>query len=64
MSIRLWLLVADCWMCGTSIELTEEQERVRESAFGGAEKGSHEAMRRRPLQQSLSRIACSVAGPD
>ena len=28
MSIRLWLLVADCWMCGTSIELTEEQERV------------------------------------
>lgn len=28
MSIRLWLMVADCWMCGTSIELTEEQERA------------------------------------
>lgn len=28
MSIRLWLMVADCWRCGTSIELTEEQERV------------------------------------
>ncbi|HJS06030.1 MAG TPA: prenyltransferase/squalene oxidase repeat-containing protein [Pirellulales bacterium] len=28
MSIRLWLLMADCWMCGTSIELTEEQERA------------------------------------
>ena len=27
MSIRLWLLVADCWRCGTSLELTEEQER-------------------------------------
>jgi len=27
MSIRLWLLVADCWQCGTSIELSEEQER-------------------------------------
>lgn len=27
MSIRLWLMVADCWRCGTSIELTEEQER-------------------------------------
>lgn len=27
MSIRLWLAVADCWRCGTSIELTEEQER-------------------------------------
>jgi hypothetical protein len=28
MSIRLWLLVADCWRCGASIELTAEQERV------------------------------------
>jgi hypothetical protein len=27
MSVRLWLMVADCWRCGTSIELTEEQER-------------------------------------
>ncbi len=27
MSIRLWLMVADCWQCGTSIELTEEQEQ-------------------------------------
>ncbi len=28
MSIRLWLLVADCWRCGASLELTEEQERA------------------------------------
>jgi len=27
MSIRLWLMVADCFRCGASIELTEEQER-------------------------------------
>ncbi len=27
MSIRLWLMIADCWRCGTSVELTEEQER-------------------------------------
>lgn len=27
MSVRLWLLVADCWRCGTSVELTEEQEQ-------------------------------------
>ncbi len=27
MSVRLWLMVADCWRCQTSIELTEEQER-------------------------------------
>lgn len=26
MSIRLWLGLADCWRCGTSIELTDEQE--------------------------------------
>lgn len=28
MSIRLWLMVADCWVCGASIELTEEQEQA------------------------------------
>jgi hypothetical protein len=27
MSIRLWLMLADCWRCGASVELTEEQER-------------------------------------
>jgi hypothetical protein len=27
MAIRLWLLTADCWQCGASIELTLEQER-------------------------------------
>jgi hypothetical protein len=27
MSIRLWLLTADCALCGTSLELTVEQER-------------------------------------
>ncbi|RMG03075.1 MAG: hypothetical protein D6741_02765, partial [Planctomycetota bacterium] len=26
MSIRLWLALADCFRCGTSVELTEEQE--------------------------------------
>jgi hypothetical protein len=28
MSIRLWLMLADCWNCGTSIELSEAQERA------------------------------------
>src|SRR4030095_13515853 len=27
MTIRVWLMIADCWRCGTSIELSEEQER-------------------------------------
>jgi hypothetical protein len=30
MSIRLWLMVADCWRCGISIELSEEQQREAE----------------------------------
>ena len=28
MSVRLWLMVADCWRCATSIELTPEQQRA------------------------------------
>lgn len=28
MSVRLWLLTADCWRCGTSIELTLQQEQA------------------------------------
>src|SRR5437879_5183819 len=27
MSVRIWLLLADCWRCGASIELTEDEER-------------------------------------
>jgi hypothetical protein len=27
MTVRVWLMVADCWRCGASIELSEEQER-------------------------------------
>ncbi|QDU97481.1 Pectic acid lyase [Lignipirellula cremea] len=27
MSVRMWLMIADCWHCGASIELSEEQER-------------------------------------
>jgi hypothetical protein len=27
MSVRLWLMLADCWRCATTIELNEEQER-------------------------------------
>jgi len=27
MSVRIWLMVAECWRCATVVELTEEQER-------------------------------------
>jgi hypothetical protein len=30
MTVRLWLMVADCWRCGASIELSEEQQREAE----------------------------------
>jgi hypothetical protein len=30
MSVRVWLMVADCWNCGISIELSEEQIREAE----------------------------------
>jgi hypothetical protein len=30
MTVRLWLMVADCWNCGISIELSEEQIRDAE----------------------------------
>jgi len=27
MTVRLWLMIADCWQCEASVELTQEQER-------------------------------------
>jgi hypothetical protein len=30
MSVRVWLMVADCWYCETSIELTPQQQREAE----------------------------------
>ena len=44
MSIRLWLLVADCWQCGTSIELSEELIRDAQRLLAQREK---EHVRRR-----------------
>ncbi|MFM9068040.1 MAG: hypothetical protein ACKOUR_12005, partial [Planctomycetota bacterium] len=26
-AIRVWLMVAECWQCNTTVELSEEQER-------------------------------------
>lgn len=26
-SVRIWLMLAECWRCGSNVELTEEQER-------------------------------------
>src|SRR5437879_5253517 len=35
MSIRVWLMVADCLHCGASIELTPEEQRRAERLLGG-----------------------------
>jgi len=32
--IRFWLMVADCWHCDTTIELTEEQEQAARRMMG------------------------------
>jgi hypothetical protein len=49
MSIRLWLMVADCWACGTSIELTEEQERQARRMLEAREPAVAPAPRPAPL---------------
>ncbi|MBN2294007.1 MAG: hypothetical protein JXM70_16395, partial [Pirellulales bacterium] len=51
MSIRLWLLVADCWQCGTSIELTEEQEQQALQLLR-----EHEEDRRRQTEEAVETI--------
>lgn len=37
MSIRLWLMLADCWQCGTSTELTEEQIQQAQQLLAAAQ---------------------------
>ena len=39
-SIRLWLMLADCWRCGTSVELTEEQQRLAQQLLDKANKSA------------------------
>ncbi len=40
MTVRLWLLVADCWQCGTSIELSERQQRAAHRLLEGQRSSS------------------------
>lgn len=37
MTIRLWLMIADCWQCGCSIELTAAQERQIQSMLNSGD---------------------------
>jgi hypothetical protein len=56
MSIRLWLLVADCFRCGASIELTEEQEREAMRLLR-----EQEQARRTESQEAIAAITPTVA---
>ena len=55
MSIRLWLMVADCWRCGASIELSEEQERAALRLLR-----EREALRRSDTLRAASAITPSM----
>ncbi|MGI8980488.1 MAG: prenyltransferase/squalene oxidase repeat-containing protein [Pirellulaceae bacterium] len=44
MSVRLWLMAADCWNCGASIELTQEQEREALRLLKEREEGAATAL--------------------
>ena len=52
MSVRLWLMIADCWRCGTSIELSEEQERE-----------ARRLLERREMAQRTAAPATTAAAP-
>jgi hypothetical protein len=47
MSIRLWLMLADCWRCATTIELNEEQEREVQRLLEKREQARREMARPR-----------------
>src|SRR5262245_47614934 len=40
MSVRFWLMMADCWRCAASIELSEEQERQVQQLLAERERQS------------------------
>ena len=55
MSIRIWLMVADCWQCGTSIELTEEQEREAKRLLDRKKAAQEKETQRAPNNQANAR---------
>lgn len=57
MSIRFWLMIADCWQCGTSIELTEEQEREARRLFAEHEQTATTARPTKPAPTNQSPAA-------
>lgn len=61
MSIRLWLLIADCWNCGTSIELSEEQERAIQRMLAKQTAPRRESPAASPVHSAPSPTAAAPA---
>jgi hypothetical protein len=63
MSIRLWLMLADCWRCATTIELNEEQEREVERLLKKRELARRETVRRRPAAPAKDKAPTAPQPP-
>lgn len=57
MSVRMWLLTADCWQCGARIQLTREQEEAVERLLQEKEppkKAAIQPNRMAPVRETVS----------
>ena len=61
MTVRIWLMVADCWNCGASIELTEEQEREARRLLDEREARRRKAANRQEKNGKSAAPSVSVA---
>jgi hypothetical protein len=61
MTVRLWLMIADCWNCGASIELSEEQEREARRLLQRHAPSSQVAGAKTKPQESSAGDAAEVA---
>jgi len=61
MSIRAWLMVGDCSHCGTSVELSEEQEQEARRLLEQREQAASPAV---PVEPSPMPLAPAVAKPE
>ena len=57
MTVRLWLMVADCWNCETSIELTPEQQRAVEELIRRQQERETQTVPARSPLPTISHIA-------
>ncbi len=60
MSIRLWLMLADCWRCGTTIELNEEQERQVQRLLKKRDQARKDTPRRQAVPPPKEKAAAAV----